>query len=328
MIVLARRQGYRRFLGQIRWGSMNFTSRLAVAVGAGALGWATVHVRSPAVRGWRADHRTTLPPGPLAASTNGVAGGDRDPVVVLLHGIVGSGRSFGATYDDISATVVVPDLLGFGRSMEVDTSDYSVGAHVDAVRQTLDGQGLGGRPVVVVGHSMGGVLALHLGAALPDTRAVVAIDAPLYDTVDEGLARIGKADPLASLVATGGLAERICAWMCAHRRVAGLLWPVFAIRWPIPVAADGVLHTWPAYRGSLDSLVLHSGYRRALDVLTKRDVPVWLVNGSEDGVPVDGRARALAATHENAQAIDIEGGDHSVPLSHPQQCLQVIEDAL
>lgn len=249
-------------------------------------------------------------------------------MVVLLHGIVGSGRSWAAMYDEMPATVVVLDVLGFGRSMSVPTADYSRSSHVDAVRDTLAGAGLTDRPIVLVGHSMGSVLALHAAAAMDDVVGAVAMAAPLYDSMEEGMDHIGAADPLASLVAVGDVAERICGWMCEHRRLARTLWPILAIRWPVPVAADGVLHTWPAYRGSLQSLVLDSDYDAALATLNQRGIPVRLLNGDTDGVPVTGRAEASAATHANTSAIIIAGGDHGVPLSHPERCRAVIESLL
>ncbi|CAN5184792.1 hypothetical protein BH23ACT9_BH23ACT9_29700 [soil metagenome] len=302
--------------------------RWAAALGIAAATWTVVHARSPAVSGWSEADRSPIGDGPLFAVANRRQGVEDEPVVVLLHGIVGSGRSWGATYDEMPAAVVVLDVLGFGRSMSVPVADYSRSSHLGAVRDTLAGAGLSDRPIILVGHSMGSVLALHAAAAMDNVVGAVAISAPLYDSVEEGMDHIGAADPLASLVAVGDVAERICGWMCKYRRLARALWPILAIRWPVPVAADGVLHTWPAYRGSLQSLVLDSGYRAALATLRERGIPVRLVNGDTDGVPVTGHAEALAATHANTHAITIAGGGHGVPLSHPQRCRAVIESLL
>lgn len=247
------------------------------------------------------------------------------PVVVLLHGIVASGRSFGATYDRLPVPVVVPDLLGFGGSMSVPTPSYGIDAHVEALARTLQGVGITDRPVILVGHSMGGVLALHYAAHSPDVMSVIALGAPLYDDAEEGLGRIGGADPLAGLLTTGDLAQRVCEWMCAHRDLARRLWPVMAVRWPWPVAADGVLHTWPAYRESLQSLVLDSRYDLALETLARRSVPVMLVEGGNDGVPVPGRAQRLARHHGNLTATTLEDAGHALPVSHPDAVARLIE---
>lgn len=280
--------------------------------------WLLLHATSPAVRGWRRPERRPLPSGPLhAAAASPVSEG---PVVVLLHGITASGSSFGADYDDLGVPAIAVDLLGFGRSFLVEADAYDRQAHVEAVVATLSGLGVDRWPLVLVGHSMGAVLALHVAAAVPAPVGVVALSAPLYLGEEEGLERIGDADPLARLLAVGGLAERACRWMCEHRRAAGLLWPVLAPAYPVPVASDGVLHTWLAYRGSLTSLVLDSDYESALAALARREVPVRLIEGARDGVPVPGRGRGLAERYALVAHEVVDDADHALPLSHARWC--------
>jgi pimeloyl-ACP methyl ester carboxylesterase len=91
--------------------------------------------------------------------------GDRGPVVVLLHGMGGSGRSWdpvpphlATSVDDGELTLVIPDLLGHGGSAKPRT-DYSPGAHANVVRDLLDE--LGHDRVALVGHSLGGGIALQ-----------------------------------------------------------------------------------------------------------------------------------------------------------------------
>ena len=288
-----------------------------------AAAWGVAHLRAPAVRGWSPPRRDPADGTTLATTVGGSA--DR-PVVVLLHGITASGRSYGADFDDLPGRVVVPDLLGFGGSMDVRTDDYSLAAHVSAVARTLDELDLAGRPTVVVGHSMGAVLALHVARALDHPLGVVAFSAPLYDHEAEGMSRIGEADLLAGLLAVGDLAERVCAWMCAHRRTASVLWPLLAPHWPWPLAADGVLHTWPAYRGSLQSLVLDSDYADALAELGRRGVPVSIVNGSNDAVPVPARATRLARAWTNVETVDVAGAGHPLPISRAERAAGLVAD--
>ncbi|MEE8600213.1 alpha/beta fold hydrolase [Euzebya tangerina] len=288
--------------------------------------WQLIHRLSASVRSWEPADRDPVLGGPLAASATPL---DADgPLVVLLHGITASGGSFGAAYDDLSVPVVVPDLLGFGGSMFVQRADYTAKEHVQAVIDTLRGLGVAERPLLLVGHSMGAVLALKVAAVLANPVGVVAMSAPLYDSEEEGLAYIGEADPLARLIATGVVAERLCRWMCEHRALARTIWPLLAPKWPRAIAADGVLHTWPAYRGSLQSLVLDSRYADALATLAARAVPVVLVNGDQDGVPVPGRTDALTGLSPVVGSEVVSGADHGLPVSHPHACVAIIERAL
>jgi pimeloyl-ACP methyl ester carboxylesterase len=127
--------------------------------------------------------------GVLAARVLGAAGAP----VVLLHGQAGSGRYWGAAWDQLATQhrVVVPDLLGFGASPRPDSS-YDAEAHADAVLSCLDELGIGD-PALLVAHSMGCVVALRLATRAPDrVAAVVAFGAPIYRDAESAWNRLGK----------------------------------------------------------------------------------------------------------------------------------------
>jgi hypothetical protein len=100
--------------------------------------------------------------GILSARVLGAAG----VPMVLLHGQAGSGRYWGAVYDRLAVghRMVVPDLLGFGSSPRPDVS-YDAERHADAVLGCLDELGIA-EPAVLVGHSMGCIVALRLATRL------------------------------------------------------------------------------------------------------------------------------------------------------------------
>lgn len=88
-------------------------------------------------------------------------------VVLLLHGITSSAT----TWDDVLPwlaerhTVVAPDLLGHGQSAK-PRGDYSLGAHANGLRDLL--AVLGHERVTVVGHSLGGGVAMQLAYQFPE----------------------------------------------------------------------------------------------------------------------------------------------------------------
>lgn len=94
--------------------------------------------------------------------------GSGGPVVLLLHGIAGSSATWEQVLPGLArhATVIAPDLLGHGRSAKPRHADYSLGAHASGVRDLLIA--LGHERVTVVGHSMGGGVALQLAYQFPD----------------------------------------------------------------------------------------------------------------------------------------------------------------
>lgn len=85
-----------------------------------------------------------------------------------------------------------------------------------------DDLGLDDGPLVVAGHSMGGVLALHWAAHRPNTRRVVAFCPPLYSDLDEAnrhIREMGRREPLFAL--EGRVARLACAgWTGAGTRGA------------------------------------------------------------------------------------------------------------
>ena len=91
--------------------------------------------------------------------------------VLAIHGLTGHGQRWQtlATKHLPDAAVVAPDLLGHGRSSWA--APWTIDANVAALADLLDG------PVVVVGHSFGGYIALNLAATRPDlVSALVLLD--------------------------------------------------------------------------------------------------------------------------------------------------------
>ena len=109
-----------------------------------------------------------------APRTIGLFGGDLDyldagegPPIVFVHGLLGSHRQWAHLLDGLTTghRVIAPDLLGHGGSAK-PRGDYSLGAHAATLRDLLDGLGLG--PVTLVGHSLGGGVALQFAYLFPD----------------------------------------------------------------------------------------------------------------------------------------------------------------
>lgn len=106
-----------------------------------------------------------------------VEAGSGEECVVLLHGLSGSSRwwfrnvpAFAAGY-----RTLVPDVIGFGRSRNpgpIPSIPDLAAALADWMEAT------GASPAHVVGHSMGGQLAVHLAARFPErVRRLVLVDA-------------------------------------------------------------------------------------------------------------------------------------------------------
>jgi pimeloyl-ACP methyl ester carboxylesterase len=88
------------------------------------------------------------------------------PVVLLIHGITGDSRQWNEIIPQLADryTVLAPDLLGHGQSAK-PRGDYSLGAYAVSLRDLLIV--LGHRRATVVGHSLGGGIAMQFSYEYP-----------------------------------------------------------------------------------------------------------------------------------------------------------------
>jgi pimeloyl-ACP methyl ester carboxylesterase len=119
------------------------------------------------------------------------------PLLVLVHG----GRDHARSWDFVAAElrnryhVVAPDLRGHGDSAWAVGSQYAMPDYLLDLSQLL--RHLGTRPVALIGHSLGGAIALQYAGTYPERVARVAaieglgpppamlVDKPIEERLDE-----------------------------------------------------------------------------------------------------------------------------------------------
>jgi pimeloyl-ACP methyl ester carboxylesterase len=89
------------------------------------------------------------------------------PALLLLHGIANSSETWERVAPLLSKrfTLIAPDLMGHGQSA-TPRGDYSLGAHASAARDIVTA--LGHEHVTVVGHSLGGGIAMQFAYQFPE----------------------------------------------------------------------------------------------------------------------------------------------------------------
>lgn len=247
---------------------------------------------------------------------------DDPEVVLLLHGLGATADYFGDIYEGIAIDhrLVMPDLLGFGRSLDEKRSDFGLDAHVDAIDGVLGSLGLGEARVLVAAHSMGSAVALAWARRHPDRATGVVLWAPPVYASVEAAEKIGDEVGGMSklLIADNDWSRRLCRLNCDHRRVAGWLMAAAAPRWPTDVSRRASLHTWSAFDGSFSALVLDADWSHLFDI----DTPVTIFRGTNDLI---GDRIHLTSVARRATIVDVENADHHVALTHPHLMFDLLE---
>jgi len=257
------------------------------------------------------------------------------PPLLLVHGGLDQSRSWDAVARALRTRfhVVAPDLRGHGDSDWATGSSYSLADHVYDLTCLIKSAGL--EQVVIVGHSMGGMVSLTYAGAFPQnvsglvvldgvtnfpTRTVKPIDVRIAEWVgdlDETAQRKIHRYPS---VADG--ADRILARNARLTREQAMHLATHALKrdaddeysWKF----DPYLRARAPYRLSLeDNIALWS----------RIQCPTLLVAGSESFLPDPGTAGVL--THfRQAELVKIEGAGHWLQHDQPEQVIGVLKTFL
>lgn len=260
----------------------------------------------------QAAHQQTQQEYEQVVSSGGIsyleAGASSAVPIVFLHGIGGAARMFRVQLDHFGAAyrAIAWDMPGYGGSaplplVTIDTLAGALGGFIDELG--LD------RPVLV-GHGIGGMLAVRLLTKAPHTaRAVVlAQTSAAFGSRDPAWqaeflsARLGPLDAGHSMAAL------------ANDMVANLIGPG-ADPVGVALARDCVAHTPDStYR---DNVMALRGFD-CRDALTQIVVPTLVLSGMLDPVaPASGMER-IAARIPGAQYAALEGAGHLAPVEQPE----------
>jgi pimeloyl-ACP methyl ester carboxylesterase len=240
------------------------------------------------------------------------------PTLVLCHGYTGSSLDFALQVDQLAAEthrrVVTLDLRGHGESPQFgDLESYNISLLAQDLIALLEKVGDG--PVDLLGHSMGGQVALHVTLERPDLiNSLILMDTSAWSfkQPDEGIAAmvkkaIGKFDPAKGMPTTMAIetpetallaAAVPAAWQAQKDASVAGMDPYAAKALGMELLSDGV-----------------TSVRPRLNEITQRTT---VLVGQKDHPLVD-QAPALAAELPNATLTVIEGAYHSPQLTHPDQ---------
>ncbi|MDP4098084.1 alpha/beta fold hydrolase [Paenibacillus sp. P96] len=243
--------------------------------------------------------------------------GQGDKVIVLLHGFCGSS----SYWDDVIPLLsphyrcIVPDLRGHGQS-DAPKGAYSMEDMADDVLKLLEELGI--PKVVLLGHSMGGYIALSAVQRHPERfSAFGLIHSTAHADTEEAKEKRLKA---VSTIETAGITAFV------DGLVPGLFAPQHLDSMADKVnKTRGIGYTTPP-QGAAGAALAMRGRPDRRDVLTAAPLPVLLVAGENDQViPIE---RTFTADQPNIQRSIISGAGHMSMMEAPQELAEVMKGFL
>ncbi len=263
----------------------------------------------------------------------GAGTGEKDrPVVVLVHGIASRAAQWEQVMQVLgeSCHVIAPDLLGHGQSAK-PRGDYSLGAHACGIRDLL--AGLGHDRVSLVGHSLGGGVAMQFAYQFPERVERMAL-------VDAG--GLGKEVSIFLRAATLPGAELVIPVLASSwvRKGAGRLGQLLGkVNLSVPEGLaeclvgvgsmsdpgtrNAFLHT---ARGVLDPAGQRVDARDRLYLAA--DLPLFVIWGRRDAIIPVAHGEALARTVPNTTLEVFEQSGHFPHLTEPGRLARTLADWL
>jgi pimeloyl-ACP methyl ester carboxylesterase len=241
------------------------------------------------------------------------------PVIVLLHGYLSSLRYWDNLRMALAHdyTVITIDLLGFGESPKPKMVQYGYNDHISWIKRTLDHCGVD-QPAIVMGHSMGALLALRFSSTYPlAIRQLVLMNMPLFQNLKQAHRELAGT----SIVYKVGL------YYGLHR----LVWPLMrntvsrvAMRKVMPAAFLGMetymfRATAGARNGSLRNVI--EG-QRSFSELQRLNVATTLVIGLKDRLIYQKNMRHFV--HTPHLGILLANTGHHTPIERPDLSLGLL----
>jgi 3-oxoadipate enol-lactonase len=233
------------------------------------------------------------------------------PAVVFLHGIGGTSNVYQVQADALSSTyqVIRPDFAGAGRSPA--RGEISIDSHAADIAAVLDALGAG--PAVVVGHSMGTLVARALAARHPARVAGLALLGPVQPPDDAGREAIVARAAVLRAEGPAAIADAIVTRsLSAGTRSAKPEIAAFVRELVMRQDPEGYARNNEALAAAADPGPVDPG------------LPLLLVAGRDDTLSPPSVSEQIAAAHGSADVRVIDGIGHQIPLEDARQTTQIL----
>jgi pimeloyl-ACP methyl ester carboxylesterase len=238
-------------------------------------------------------------------------GSSREPVLLLLHGLGATGEVWDGWRPLLArrwpGRWLAPDLPGHGGSLPLP------GYTFDTLAAAVAGLARGGARAVVLGHSLGGVVALALasGRFSVPVQAVIGLGIKVTWTAEE-------------LDRAQAAARRPPAWFASREeaaarylRISGLAGLLAA---DAPAVDAGLRQEDGRWRLAVDPGAFAVGAPDMAQLLARSRVPVTLARGEHDAMNTSGQLARLGVP-----AVTLPGLGHNAHVESPELSITLLD---
>ena len=252
------------------------------------------------------------------------------PALLLLHGLACDHSTWAPVIESLAKryTVIAPDLLGHGQSAK-PRADYSVGGYANGMRDLLTVLGID--KATVVGHSLGGGVAMQFAYQFPERTQRMILVSP------GGLGP--EVTPLIRAVSLPGFHQAMGLLTLPGLRQSGRLGLDLLSKSGIPHTRDldevsDIYENFkdPKFRAAIAHVV-----RAVVDwrgqIVTMADraylteaMPMCIIWGDDDSVIPHSHSRRIAALAPQTRVEILPNAGHFPHKDHPERFVKIVND--
>jgi len=253
------------------------------------------------------------------------AGNPQGPALLFLHGITGSRRYWEKKIRPLRRDyrLILPDLLGFGLSPK-PYLEYTIEVFRDSVRDFVVERDLTDRPLTIIGHSLGGLIALEYAARhRAHVRRMILLSLPRFSDPATAHALFWRGSPhYRRLLNEHSLVETLSQMKRSGLEIALR----YLFRFPWSVVIDSHKFTFKSLTSTLEHCLLNYQVDRILPSVPP--VPTLLIHGEQDSVAPFDHVRHLPDIYPHMRLRAVGGTGHHLFLTHTALCLDMFRDFL
>ncbi|QGU05115.1 alpha/beta fold hydrolase [Corynebacterium comes] len=257
--------------------------------------------------------------------------GGTGPTILFLHGFSLASESFYRQVNHLrerwpSARILLYDARGHGQTGRVDPARCTVAGVADDALAVLQARDVRG-PVILVGHSLGGLVALNLVRRCPDSfreriAGIVLVSTSIEALADQGLPQL-LASPVADQV-NNAVETQPDEARKFRQQAAAILAPTLAVAiFHRPIDYDiiqfhaAMIHETPleTFVGFFDDLQIHDELAAGPYL---QGIPGYVIAGEKDNVTPLGQAERLIEVWPEAWLQTAPDAGHMIPLEAPE----------